>query len=195
MMRRMSRRRMMSELEVQVPPVELVSVEAFRTDKENPNRVFPRQFEALKKSIQRFGFVVPIITNRDLLIADGEHRLEAARALGMKQVSVVRLPVDEVDRRLLRQVMNKLRGEHDSKLDAEEFQRIVNAGHEDDLKKLLVLSDQSVKTALKHLREDEGNTIFRDIWEVVVECASEHQQEETYKKLVEQGYRCRVLTL
>jgi ParB-like chromosome segregation protein Spo0J len=193
-MRRASRKgRILTELEV--PPAELVSVEAFKTDRENPNRLSPRQFEALKKSIQRFGFVVPVITNRDLLIADGEHRLEAAKALGMKQISVVRLPVDEVDRRLLRQVMNKLKGEHDPKLDAEEFQRIINAGHEDDLKKLLVLSDLSVRTALKRLQEDEGNTIFRDIWEVVVECTSEQQQEETYKKLVEQGYKCRVLTL
>jgi ParB-like chromosome segregation protein Spo0J len=189
------RRIILTQLEVQVPPVEFVSVEALKVDKENPNRLSARQFEALKKSIQRFGFVVPVITNRDLLIADGEHRLEAAKALGMKQVSVVRLPVDEVDRRLLRQVMNKLRGEHDPKLDAEEFQRIVNAGHEDDLKKLLALSDQNVQTALKRLQEAEDNTIFRDIWEVVVECESEQHQEETYKKLVEQGYKCRVLTL
>ena len=49
----------------------------------------------MKKSIRRCGFIVPIITNKDLLVADGEHRPEAAKALGMKQVSVIRLPVDE----------------------------------------------------------------------------------------------------
>jgi len=111
----------MSELEVKVPPAELVDVGSFKVDNENPNRMSPRRLEALKKSIQRYGFVVPIITNKDLIIADGEHRLKAAKALGMKQVSVVRLPVDEVDRRLIRQVMNKLRGEHDLFLDAEEY--------------------------------------------------------------------------
>ncbi len=66
------------------------------------------------------------ITNKDLLVADGEHRLRAAKELGMKRVSVVRLPLGEVDRRMIRQVMNKLRGEHDLFLDAEEYYRIVS---------------------------------------------------------------------
>jgi ParB-like chromosome segregation protein Spo0J len=99
----------MTELEVAVPPAEFVSVEQLKIDSENPNRMTRRKLEALKKSIQRYGFVVPIITNKNLLVADGEHRLKATKALGMKQISVVRLPVDEVDRRLIRQVMNKLR--------------------------------------------------------------------------------------
>lgn len=111
---------------MKVPAAELVSVDLLKIDGVNPNVLSPRHFEALKKSIQRYGFVVPIITNRDLLVADGEHRLRAAKALGMKQVSVVRLPVDEVDRRLIRQVMNKLRGEHDLFMDAEEYYRIVS---------------------------------------------------------------------
>jgi hypothetical protein len=56
------RGKMMTELEVKVPPAESVPVEALKIDNENPNRLSPRRFEALKKSIQRFGFVVPIIT-------------------------------------------------------------------------------------------------------------------------------------
>jgi ABC-type lipoprotein export system ATPase subunit/N-acetylglutamate synthase-like GNAT family acetyltransferase len=143
---------MMAELEVKVPPAEFVPVGELKIDNENPNRLSPRRFEALKKSIQRFGFVVPIITNRDLLVADGEHRLEAAKALGMKQVSVVRLPVDEVDRRLIRQVMNKLRGEHDLFMDAEEYYRIVSGDKRDLLKALLNETDMRIDNLLK-LRE------------------------------------------
>jgi ABC-type transport system involved in cytochrome c biogenesis ATPase subunit/GNAT superfamily N-acetyltransferase len=142
----------MTELEVKVPPAESVPVEALKIDNENPNRLSPRRFEALKKSIQRFGFVVPIITNSDLLVADGEHRLKAAIALGMKLVSVVRLPVDEVDRRLIRQVMNKLRGEHDLFMDAEEYYRIVSGDKRDLLKALLNETDVRIDNLLK-LRE------------------------------------------
>ncbi len=131
---------------------ELVNVDLLKVDEQNPNRLSPRRFEALKKSIQRFGFVVPIITNRDLLIADGEHRLKAARVLGMKQVSVVWLPVEEVDRRLIRQVMNKLRGEHDLFLDAEEYYRIVSGDQRDLLKALLGETDVRIDNLLK-LRE------------------------------------------
>ena len=142
----------MSELEVKIPPAELFDVDALKVDNSNPNVLSSRRFEALKKSIQRFGFVVPIITNRDLLVADGEHRLKAAKALGMKQVSVVRLPVDEVDRRLIRQVMNKLRGEHDLFMDAEEYYRIVCGDQRDLLKALLGETDLRIDNLLK-LRE------------------------------------------
>jgi len=111
-----------------------------------------RQFNALKESIKRYGFVVPIVTNKDLLVADGEHRLKAAKELGLKQVSVVRLPVDDVDRRLLRQVMNKIRGEHDVFLDAEEYYRLVSSGSRELVKGLLNESDLRIDNLLR-LRE------------------------------------------
>jgi len=181
--------------EVQIPPVELVDVASLRTDGQNPNRMSEKQHRALRESILRYGFIVPIITNKDLLIADGEQRWQEAKALGMKQVQVIRLPVEDVDRRLLRQVLNKLKGEHEPKADAEEFQRIIDSGHEEDLKRLLLLSDQSLDRSLKRLQNEDGGMTFRETWEVVVECESEKQQEDTYKKLVEQGLKCRVLTL
>ena len=108
-----------------------------------------RQFNALKESIKRYGFVVPIITNKDLLVADGEHRLKAAKELGLKQLSVVRLPVDDVDRRLIRQVMNKIRGEHDLFMDAEEYYRLVSEGSRDLLKGLLNESDLRIDNLLR----------------------------------------------
>ena len=132
--------------DLKIPPAELVDTEKLRVDGYNPNKLSVRRFEALKKSIQRWGFVVPIITNRDYLVADGEHRLKAAKELGMKQVSVVRLLVDDVDRRLLRQVMNKIRGEHDLFLDAEEYYRIVSEDSRDLIKKLLNESDLRIYT-------------------------------------------------
>jgi len=141
-----------TELELKIPSAELVDVEKLRVDGENPNRMSARQFKALKKSIQRWGFVVPIITNRDYLVADGEHRLRVAKDLGMKQVSVVKLPVDDVDRRLIRQVMNKIRGEHDLFLDAEEYYRMVSEGSRDLIKELLNENDLRIDNLLK-LRE------------------------------------------
>ena len=139
------------EQELTVPSSELVDVGSLRVDSRNPNVMGKRQFEALKKSIQRWGFVVPIITNRDLLVADGEHRLIAAKELGMKQVSVVRLLVDEVDRRMIRQVMNKIRGEHDLFLDAEEYSWLVSEGSRDLLKGLLNENDLRIDNLLKLL--------------------------------------------
>jgi ParB-like chromosome segregation protein Spo0J len=97
--------------EVQIPPMETVDLSLLKVDGQNPNRMSDRQKAALRDAIARYGFIVPIITNMDYLIADGEQRLEAARSLGMKQAPVIRLPIKDVDRRILRQIMNKLKGE------------------------------------------------------------------------------------
>ncbi len=51
---------------------------------------------------------------------------------------VLRLPVTDVDRRLLRQILNKLKGKHNKELDAAEYMRIMQAGEKDYLKALLV---------------------------------------------------------
>ncbi len=150
----------------EIPSAELVDVNRLLVDGENPNRMSPRRFKALKKSISRWGFVVPIITNRDFLVADGEHRLKAAKDLGMKRVSVVRLRVDDVDRRLIRQVMNKIRGEHDLFLDAEEYFRIVSEDQRDLIKELLNENDLRIDNLLK-LREpfDDNDEELRRIAE------------------------------
>lgn len=138
---------------VTIPNSTLVDVNKLKVDGENPNRMTDKQLTRLKSSIEKYGFIVPIITNRDLLVADGEQRLTTAKALNMKQVPVIRLSVEDVDRRLLRQVLNKLCGEHDLVADAYEFERIIQAGHEDELKHLLDLSDSQIERYLTEIHE------------------------------------------
>lgn len=146
--------------------------------------------------MEKWGFIVPIVTNKDYLIADGEQRLTIAKQLGLKEVLVIRLPVDEVDRRILRQVLNKLRGEHDFMADAQEFLRIVEAGHEKDLKYFLQLSDDQLDKYLEALKQEKDQGVgVKSIYEVVIDCSSEQEQERIYNELTEKGYKCRVLIL
>jgi DNA modification methylase len=53
---------------------------------------------AVTRSIRRFGFNVPILCDEDYNIIAGHTRLEAARALGIAFVPVIRLPLKEHDR-------------------------------------------------------------------------------------------------
>ena len=174
-----------------IPAAETVKLSEVKTDGQNPNKMSKEQLERLKTSIKKWGFIVPIITNKDLLIADGEQRYTAAKALGMTEVSVIRLPVEDVDRRLLRQVLNKLKGEHQKDLDQAEYDRIIQAGREDDLKYLLMLSDEKLESLS---REEKGISLAAS-FEVVIECEDETRQEAVFNKLVGEGYKCRVLTL
>jgi ParB-like chromosome segregation protein Spo0J len=178
-------------MSVIIPVAETVKLGELKTDGENPNKMSKEQLERLKASIQKWGFIVPIITNKDLLIADGEQRYSAAKALEMSEVSVIRLPVEDVDRRLLRQVLNKLKGKHDKELDQFEYERIIQAGKEEDLKYYLIISDDK----LKNLLSEEKGVTFNESFEVIIECKDETQQEAVYNKLTTEGYSCRILTL
>jgi hypothetical protein len=84
---------------------------------------------------------VPIITNKDGVIADGEHRWRAAQELGMTTVPIIRLQLKEVERKIIRQVMNKLRGMHEYDLDAAEIQLINDGDGKDVLLSLTAMSE------------------------------------------------------
>lgn len=115
----------------------LIRVDQIKSDDTNPNRMNEEQFNALKEGINKFGFLVPVITNKDLVIADGYHRWKAAKELGMEQIQVVVLDMNEVDRKVIRQIMNKLKGEHKLEKDINEFEFIKNEGGMNDLVKLM----------------------------------------------------------
>ena len=178
-------------MDVDVPQAELVDIDRLQLDGDNPNKMKKNQLQALRNAIQRWGFIVPIITNRDLLVADGEQRLTVARELGMKQVPVIRLDVEDVDRRILRQILNKLKGHHVKELDQSEYERIIDLGREDDLKEFLLISDRDLEKAL----EEEESIPIEGKYELVIEFEGEEEQKGAYLKLTGMGYRCKVLTL
>jgi ParB-like chromosome segregation protein Spo0J len=180
------------EKEIQVPMSERVRLEDLKFDGCNPNRLSREGMERLKASMRKWGDIVPIVTNKDLLVADGEQRVLAMKEMGMTECSVIRLPVEDVNRRLLRQVLNKLRGEHVRELDAEEFRIIVDAGAEEDLKYLVGLSDEKLQTYFDGEIEEVE---YHETFEVVVSCRDEAEQETVYTRLRREGYKCRVLTL
>jgi len=125
--------------DILIPEIRLVDTKLIKLDSYNPNSMNSRQFEALKQNIQKFGFIVPIITNKEYLIADGQHRYLAAKELQLSQIPAIVLPLQEVDRRILRQVLNKLKGRHDKFLDNEEFKFIFESDKLSELNKLLAM--------------------------------------------------------
>ncbi|HLN45487.1 MAG TPA: ParB/RepB/Spo0J family partition protein [Candidatus Sulfotelmatobacter sp.] len=104
----------MSE-KIVIPPIQLIAVDKITVDGKNPNRMSREKLDSLKFSIKKFGFIKPIVTNQNLLIADGEQRWKIAKELEMSTIPAVVLPVKDVDRRLVREVLNLLHGEHDKK--------------------------------------------------------------------------------
>ncbi len=184
---------MENDKEISIPMSERVKISDLKLDPEdNPNRMTLAQLERLKASIRRWGDIVPVVTNSELQVADGQQRVTAMKELGMTECSVIRLPVKDVDRRLLRQVLNKLRGKHNKELDGAEYLRIIDEGEKEELKALL----ESVGEKLP-IEVDDRDVSFSvpETYEIIIECRDEADQKAKYEKLKMEGYKLRILTL
>lgn len=180
------------EKEIPIPMSERVKICDLKFDQDNPNRLSLVQLERLKASIKRWGDIVPVVTNSELLVADGQQRVTAMLELGMTECSVIRLPIKDVDRRLLRQVLNKLKGKHNKELDSAEYLRIVDLGEKDELKALLASVGEKLP-----IEVDDREISFSvpSTYEIIIECKDEKYQKETFEKLKAEGYKLRILTL
>jgi hypothetical protein len=80
----------------------------------NPREITEHDFASLKRSIQEFGFVEPVVVNKDLEIIGGHMRVKAASELGMEVVPcmVVDLPPEKA--KLLNLALNRISGRWDT---------------------------------------------------------------------------------
>src|SRR5476651_10902 len=71
--------------------VENIPIGDLAPDPDNPRKHSHSQIRAIAKSIQTFGFNAPILIDKYGKIIAGHGRYEAAKALGLLQVPVIRL--------------------------------------------------------------------------------------------------------
>lgn len=83
----------------------------------NPRTISEHQAEALKRSLDRWGFVEPIVANkRTGHIVGGHQRLDGALALALPSVPVHWIDVDESSEKALNIALNKISGDWDEDL-------------------------------------------------------------------------------
>ena len=180
---------------IRVPDAYLPLLEDIRllsADQQNPNRTTINQQEQIWRSLQKYGWAYPIITNKDGVYADGEQRAEVCLQHGEFYAPVLRLPVSDVDRRMLRQILNKLKGKHNRELDAAEYMRIIEQGEKDGLKALLASVGERLP---QDLLDHEFSVSIPATYEIIVECKDEANQKSIFEKLKLEGYKLRILTL
>jgi DNA modification methylase len=132
-----------------------VKIEDVQLDPSNPNRLNQEQISGLRKAMERFGYLAPIIIDQNNLVADGEHRLKVYKEFGHTQIPAYRVTFsDDTERRLLRQTMNKLRGQHDFAMDAEEMALIYESNKLPDLSALIAQDQATLKSLMLKYKPD-----------------------------------------
>ena len=87
----------------------------------NPLKYNPRkdlksedtEYKKIKRSIEEFGYVDPLIVNKDMTVIGGNQRLKVLGELGYKKVDCVVLDLDKTKEKALNIALNRIEGEWD----------------------------------------------------------------------------------
>lgn len=71
--------------------IETVPIAAIKDNALNPRKHSPRQLKALARSIRDFGFVAPVLIDKDNVLICGHGRVSAARSLNLASVPALRV--------------------------------------------------------------------------------------------------------
>ena len=119
-------------------PIIELNVKDIKEDKTNPNVMTLEQSRGLEKSMINFGRLKFIVVDQNNIIIDGYHRLEVEKAIGTKKVKVLKVKVkDEIEKKMIRETLNKLHGEYDKQKESSELLAIFENKRLDELAELL----------------------------------------------------------
>ena len=99
--------------------IKKVAIKDISPAKYNPRKISEEALAGLQSSLKEFGFVDPLIVNkRNNVLVGGHQRLKAAEKLGIKEVPVVYVDLDEAKEKALNIALNseKISGEFDAQL-------------------------------------------------------------------------------
>ena len=172
---------------IQTYEIEYVNIDDLKFDPDNPNQLTDKEMHGLSESFKRFGYLSPIVIDQNNLIADGEHRAAVYKKFNMQQIPAYRLHFEnDIERRLLRQSMNKLRGQHNYELDMKELEFIYSRDKE-ALQTLLSIGEEDFKSMQQFVNvsdqiNDEILEPQLDDSKVGYQGLAEHMPQQFYDK-------------
>ena len=138
-----------------------------------------KEYEKLKRSIEEFGYVEPVIWNkRTGMVVGGHQRLKVIKDLGYTEVDCVIVDLDEKKERALNVALNKISGEWDNEMLANLLKDLDKSGYDITLTGFDMAEAQELfgSGSMENVHEDEFDvesavdeiqepkTISGDLW-------------------------------
>jgi ParB family transcriptional regulator, chromosome partitioning protein len=115
----------------------------------NPNQMDEAMHSRLRRSIQRFGLVVPLVVrslgDNSYETLGGAQRLAVLRALDMNPVPCMVVEADDAHARLLAQALNRIQGQDDLGLQVELIREVLQSLPQEEVLRLLPETAQSLQ--------------------------------------------------
>ena len=169
--------------------MKLVKINSIKTNPKNPRLIKDDKFKKLVKSIQEFPQMLelrPIVVDENNIILGGNMRYKACIEVGLKEIFILKaenLTEQQKDEFIVKD--NVGFGEWDWDILANEWDtdKLTDWGLD-----LPIFKDD--ENELKDLSSTIDN-----LYRIEIICKDEEHQENSYNKLIEEGYECRLLTL
>ena len=156
--------------DIRFVPTKTVLMSKVRFDKNNPNVMSKEKHEAFDKVIVQYGFAKDpwLNENKDgtYLVIDGEQGIRRMQEHYIKEFQAKIFHVSYTQVRMLRQIANKLHGEHDVSKDADEYRAIFEADSLKEFAGLLAESEEEFRKAISQIDDMDfkpDNSIIYDI--------------------------------
>ena len=123
--------------------IEMVDTISLKPAAYNPRQISDWEMRKLMRSLENFGFIDPIIVNKDRTVIGGHQRLEAAKSLGMEQVPCIIVDVSKGLEKAMNLAFNNTGGENVQELmrlvlvSMTEEERIKSCLDQSEIEKLL----------------------------------------------------------
>ena len=167
-----------------------VKISDIKLNPNNPRLIKDDKFAKLVQSVKEFPEMLeirPIVVNSDMVVLGGNMRLKACKEAGIKEVPII--IADNLTEEQQREFLikdNVSGGEWDWNLLANEWdtEQLIDWGVD--------IPDFSIE---EELEQKDLSSEIDNLFRIEIICKDEESQENTYNKLIEQGYECRLLTL
>jgi len=171
--------------------MDIVNVDVKKIKPYNKNPRFNDDaIESVANSIDEFGFKVPIVLDKNYVVVTGHTRLKAAERLGLKTVpAIIADDLSESKVKAFRLADNKVAeiAEWDDTLLNSELEELFEIdfdmtqfgfNFEENIEELEELSNKEIEL-------EDDNVI-------IIKCENEQELQETFEKLLEDGYDCQL---
>jgi len=173
--------------------MKLVNINEVKPNPKNPRIIKDGKFKKLVKSIQEFPDMLnkrPLVVFTDVdnkyVVLGGNMRLKACKEIGLKEIPIIvadEWTEEQKNEFLIKDNVGFGEWDWDSLANEWDVDKLDDWGLD-----IPIFKDD--ETELKDLSSTIDN-----LYRIEIVCKDEEHQENSYNKLIEQGYECRLLTL
>jgi ParB-like chromosome segregation protein Spo0J len=173
--------------------MQIVKISEVKPNPKNPRIIKDGKFQKLVKSIQEFPDMLnkrPLVVFTDVdnkyVVLGGNMRLKACKEIGLKEIPIIiadEWTEEQKNEFLIKDNVGFGEWDWDSLANEWDSEKLDDWGLD-----VPIFKDD--ETELKDLSSTIDN-----LYRIEIVCKDEEHQENSYNKLIEQGYECRLLTL